>query len=245
MNTENNFFISQAPQNDQYSFLTEQDIREINSFVNQIDITDNVLVINYGKKQQEEIAKMFDTYSNIFDKIDAEQIHSLIQQTTSLITETTSSYKSNYKKLLSSRVKLKKSIKDVHSLANELSSQYLNIDDNNDALSECYSKILQLYELITKYIIAGEKKLAKAEINLADLKQNNSQSFDYVEEYSRMVQCVETFKEKLNSLRISQTSALQLTKQTELKINNNNALKETINSILNNTLPAFEQCIIL
>ena len=225
--------------------FTDEEMREIDEFVKQIDITNTTLVFNYGEYYQSQLAKKVEELSQRSGKVDTKHIHSTINRITQVI-DSFSEYKSSRPNPISLRMRFKKDMQTIHELKNDLSSQSLTLDDCNDTFADCYTEIDKLYIIITKYIIAGDKKLEIVERDiLPKLKEQSSDSFASGEEYAGMIICVKFFKDRLTSLRISQTNAIQLKQSISMQQDSYTRLQKLVNSILNNTIPAFEHCLML
>ena len=225
--------------------LTEEDMREIDEFVKQIDITDATLTLYYGEYYQSQLAKKIEEISKLSGKFDTKHIHSTINRITQVINSFTD-YKARRPNPISLRMRFRKDMQTIREQKNDLSSQFLILDDCNDTFTDCYSEVNNLYIIITKYIIAGEKKLSIVEKEvLPALKEQSSSSFSAGEEYTNMIICVKFFKERLTSLRISQTNAIQLKQYITMQQSTYTSLQKLVNSILNNTIPAFEHCLML
>ena len=233
--------ISQTPQSDSDFSLSEKDFQEIDAFVNQIDITDSFLIIHYGRDCQIQIANISNSISELIIKHDPQHIRESIRKVTQIINDF-HSYRFSAKKSISFKNRFKADKKAVHKIKNELDSQSLILDDYNDELLAFYSQLETLYITITKYIIAGEKKLNQLKTGvLPELKENSTTSISSAQEYNNMMQCINYFEDRIHSLCASQTNALLQRKQISLQLNNNNQLKSVISGIIDSTIPAFEQ----
>lgn len=237
--------ISKTPQSDSFFFLSEEDKQEINAFVSKIDITDSVLVFNYGESCRIQIAKIYDSIFNRFLKKENNHIKEYINQISKLLTDF-ASHKSSKKNSIFLKQRFLEVKDSVHQIANELDSQHLILMHDNDALLDFNSNLEELYITITKYIIAGEKRLDQVKTGiLPELAQKRATSSNSAEEYNRLMQCMNTFEQKLHSLRTSQTIALQMIAQINIELENNKILIEMSKETLNNTIPAWENSIIL
>lgn len=232
--------IFQTPQAGSFLSLSEEDEQEIDAFVSQIDITDSVLVFNYGENCRAKIAALYSSVFNCFNKKDYSYIKDYITQIEKLLADF-SIGKSVKKNSFLSKYQFLKTKSSVHKIANELDSQQLILMHDNDVLSRFDSNLNELYKTITKYIVAGEKRLEQVKTDILPmLKQNLDVSIASTEEYNRMVQYVNTFEQKLYSLSTSKEIALQLIAQINIILKNNTILIETIKETINSTIPAWE-----
>ena len=232
--------MSNSQQPDFFS-LSDEDVKEIDSFVKLIHITDNVLVINYGGYFQKQLSDLFTRISEtILNSKKAQAVPELIKQITTRINSFISyKNKEHDKKALQKR--FIEDSKKIRSLKNELYSHLLRLSDYSETLCSFKSQLQDLYSTITKYIIAGEKKLDQVSVILQEEDFAKNRSIHSIEEYNYIVQCYKNFSTRLDSLRVSQTSALQYIMQIDAELAKNSTLIQTISGIINNTVPAFEQ----
>lgn len=137
--------------------------------------------------------------------------------------------------------------KEVDQVFVELKKYEGQIDESNQTLSGLFDRNLEYYEVLEKYILAGQKILAKLndEIlpQLREKAETSGQQLDNIN-LSRAIEIQEILDQRLYDLNLSRTVALQALPQIKLIQKGNYNLRRKINSAFIVTIPIFKQALI-
>ncbi|MBR6253514.1 MAG: toxic anion resistance protein [Clostridia bacterium] len=188
--------------------FTAQELAQANDLVEQIDIFDLNLVLNYGTNPQKKLSESSD---KILHQVSADDIKK-INETFDSLTACFDSLRSKF----ANRIRIKE---DIQGLTARLREFQLIIMQDMDVLNKILKTNKKYYKEISLYILAGQKRIKQFENN-----PNAREALD-------------TFKRRLNNLSVSRTVVMQTIAQIELILSTDSAVLERINTVLNVTVP--------
>ncbi len=242
--------------------LDEKDRADIERIANSIDIKDSQMVLQFGTGAQTNISEFSNSVLEDIRSKDAgfagEILRNLMEKVQELKVDSISSEKSLVSKipLLGSLVnsferfmdKYDKLSTQIEEIIDELHKARIGLLKDITLLDNLYEKNLEYFHELTKYILAGEKKLHEFQNSiLPSMKEKATASQDplMVQEYHDMEQMLNRFEKKLHDLKLSKTLSLQTAPQIRLIQSSNHVLVEKIQSSILNTIPLWKNQIVI
>lgn len=227
--TEDN--ISENPRFAKLFSMSQSDMDEIAEFLPQIDLTDITLINTYGETCQRQNTSFSESTLKRLVKNYNTSLTDIFNQIAQIIGD----FSDSKKKLnvLVENFLIARNL--VNQLKNELECIELTLSSFNDELVSSQNKLEKIYKTLSKYILAGEMKLEQV---------NNAPSpkFDALGSTEHYLN---SFKKRLDSLRLSRTVTLQMLSQVYLLITANSAKLESIKGFCLNTIPEWENSMII
>ncbi len=135
---------------------------------------------------------------------------------------------------------------EVDKVYQQLKTYEREINTSNLVLEEMFQKNMQYYEILQKYIYAGEVALEQVKNNdLKALELQVATSQEQIDQVSlnNMYQAIEMVEQRVYDLELAKNVALQSLPQIKLIQRGNYNLMRKINSAFIVTLPIFKQCL--
>ena len=231
------------------SEFTEEELAMANGIVDQIDIFNHDLVLNYGIEPQKKL-------SDSSDKI----LKQVKMKNTSGIDFAFDSLTTTFKSLRTDRASLNSSIgfikknatntliieynkvrKNVEEIIMRLREYQLTIMQDMDVLRKILKYNKRYYKEISLYILAGQKRILYYEEKvLPELKSTASLSTLNAEKYTRAYEALEAFRKRIHNLSVSRTVVMQTIAQVQLLLSTDASVLERNNTIINITVPLFK-----
>lgn len=233
------------------TYFSPKELDSINSFCEQIDIMNHILVAQYGESAQKKIAKLSDTALEEFCETDTSSINTalttLLQELDRFSNENMNFTGKNTwqtKRLLSkTRSQFNRISVQVSATVDILEEHQLILMQDISTLNKFYNRILSCFKELSMYLLAGKKRLKfLRETKLISLqKQVQANSNLHTSQlYQDFSNACDRFEKKLYDLQLSQNVAIQMAAQVRLLQNNDSILLENIQNILVNTIPLWK-----
>ena len=261
MNTQENMQI----QNNDFDVATISEykqrlrgMKEVQDLTSEVEIQNPNSIVMFGQGASEQISKVSDELSNSMKAVKAEEASEMLVNLTKImdkfdIKELDGSEKQS---MLSKFMKgvgnsVAKLFQKYDTMGYEVEKVYVllkkyenDIRESNANLKKLYDANLHYYQLLEKYIVAGELALEEIEAYIYQISMNNSLG---QEEKQMMLQKLEISKEMLSQrvydLQIAENVAIQSAPMIQtIQISNFNLMRK-INSSFIITLPIFKQCL--
>ena len=261
MNTQENMQI----QNNDFDVATISEykqrlrgMKEVQDLTSEVEIQNPNSIVMFGQGASEQISKVSDELLNSMKAVKAEEASEMLVNLTKIMD------KFDIKELDGSEKQsmLSKFMKGVGNSVAKLFQKYdtmgyevekvygllkkyeNDIRESNANLKKLYDANLHYYQLLEKYIVAGELALEEIEAYIYQISMNNSLG---QEEKQMMLQKLEISKEMLSQrvydLQIAENVAIQSAPMIQtIQISNFNLMRK-INSSFIITLPIFKQCL--
>lgn len=233
-----------------------EDRTEILALTDKLDIADANSLVNFGKEAADEISKCSDvilhnvemdkvegagqlmrTLTNIMDKFDAKE---LADDKGGLFGKLFGNAKSSLEKLLN---KYNTMGSEVEKIYIELKKCEADIQVSNERLEELYNNNMDYYNLLTKYILAGEEGCRQIDEYRKGIEAQYNATGD--NQLQMQLQNLDLGKQMLEQrvqdLRIAENVALQSIPMLKAMQYSNLNLSRKINSAFIITLPIFKQ----
>lgn len=261
MNTQENMQI----QNNDFDVATISEykqrlrgMKEVQDLTSEVEIQNPNSIVMFGQGASEQISKVSDELLNSMKAVKAEEASEMLVNLTKImdkfdIKELDGSEKQS---MLSKFMKgvgnsVSKLFQKYDTMGYEVEKVYVllkkyenDIRESNANLKKLYDANLHYYQLLEKYIVAGELALEEIEAYIYQISMNNSLG---QEEKQMMLQKLEISKEMLSQrvydLQIAENVAIQSAPMIQtIQMSNFNLIRK-INSSFIITLPIFKQCL--
>ena len=261
MNTQENMQI----QNNDFDVATISEykqrlrgMKEVQDLTSEVEIQNPNSIVMFGQGASEQISKVSDELLNSMKAVKAEEASEMLVNLTKImdkfdIKELDGSEKQS---MLSKFMKgvgnsVAKLFQKYDTMGYEVEKVYVllkkyenDIRESNANLKKLYDANLHYYQLLEKYIVAGELALEEIEAYIYQISMNNSLG---QEEKQMMLQKLEISKEMLSQrvydLQIAENVAIQSAPMIQTTQMANFNLMRKINSSFIITLPIFKQCL--
>ena len=261
MNTQENMQI----QNNDFDVATISEykqrlrgMKELQDLTSEVEIQNPNSIVMFGQGASEQISKVSDELLNSMKAVKAEEASEMLVNLTKImdkfdIKELDGSEKQS---MLSKFMKgvgnsVAKLFQKYDTMGYEVEKVYVllkkyenDIRESNANLKKLYDANLHYYQLLEKYIVAGELALEEIEAYIYQISMNNSLG---QEEKQMMLQKLEISKEMLSQrvydLQIAENVAIQSAPMIQTIQMSNFNLMRKINSSFIITLPIFKQCL--
>ena len=261
MNTQENIQI----QNNDFDVATISEykqrlrgMKEVQDLTSEVEIQNPNSIVMFGQGASEQISKVSDELLNSMKAVKAEEASEMLVNLTKImdkfdIKELDGSEKQS---MLSKFMKgvgnsVAKLFQKYDTMGYEVEKVYVLLKkyendkrESNANLKKLYDANLHYYQLLEKYIVAGELALEEIEAYIYQISMNNSLG---QEEKQMMLQKLEISKEMLSQrvydLQIAENVAIQSAPMIQTIQMSNFNLMRKINSSFIITLPIFKQCL--
>lgn len=261
MNTQENMQI----QNNDFDVATISEYKQrlrgmkaVQDLTSEVEIQNPNSIVMFGQGASEQISKVSDELLNSMKAVKAEEASEMLVNLTKImdkfdIKELDGSEKQS---MLSKFMKgvgnsVAKLFQKYDTMGYEVEKVYVllkkyenDIRESNTNLKKLYDANLHYYQLLEKYIVAGELALEEIEAYIYQISMNNSLG---QEEKQMMLQKLEISKEMLSQrvydLQIAENVAIQSAPMIQTIQMSNFNLMRKINSSFIITLPIFKQCL--
>lgn len=243
------------------SSLTDEERRQAEEIVRQIDVEDSQAVVVYGVGAQREISNFSDTILNEVRAKDAgyvgEVLSSLVMKVKEVDVDSLSSGSfiekipligslvNRFKRFITRYEKLSSQIEKI---VDELDKARMSLLKDIELMDKLYDKNLEYLRNLEIYIAAGQMKLKELQEKVLPAMQKEAEaSKDPVEaqKYQDFVQLTNRFDKKLHDLILSRMVAIQTSPQVRLIQGSNQVLVEKIQSSILNTIPLWKNQIVI
>ncbi len=237
--------------------LTEAEQKAVDAFIDQIDLTNSNLVLQYGASAQKKISEFSD---NALQGVKTKDLGEVSGMITSLVTQLKGFSLTEEKKGLFGRIK-----KVPASLA-KLKASYTSAEANVDQISgtletyqnqlgkdvvmldKLYDSNLGYFRELSMYIIAGKKKLEQERATtLVELKKKAEESglAEDAQAANDYAALCDRFEKKIHDLELTRAVSVQMAPQIRLIQNSDVLMSEKIQSTIANTIPLWKNQMVL
>ena len=238
------------------SVLTEEERRMVDSFAQQIDLTNSALVLQYGAGTQK---KMADFSESALENVRSKDLGEVGDLLSGVVTELKSFdeeeekgflgfFKKASNKIESMKTKYAKAEENVNEIVKALERHQVQLMKDTALLDKMYELNLTYFKELSMYILAGKKKLAEVRgTQLAQLTQKAQTSG--LPEDAQAARDLESmclrFEKKIHDLELTRMISIQTAPQIRLVQNNDTQMVEKIQSTIVNTIPLWKSQMVL
>ena len=236
--------------------LTPEEMKMVDDFATQIDITDSNTVMTYGAATQQ---KMADFSDKALDNVRTKDMGEIGELLTGVVTELKGFnqeeekgilgfFKKQGNKLATMKTKYDKAEVNVNRIVDVLQEHETRLMKDSATLDKMYDMNLTYYKELSMYILAGKKKLEEAEKKVLPEMQKKAQESGLPEDaqaardYKDMC---ERFSKKIVDLELTRTIAMQTAPQIRMIQSNDIQMVDKIRSTIVNTIPLWKSQMVI
>ena len=241
----------------QQAGLTEADLKAVDEFSEKIDLTDSGIILQYGAACQKKIASFSDSALEGVRTKDlgaaGDMIADLMAELKGFsVEEKDGGFLGFFKKAGNEMTRLKarydKAEVNVNKITEVLEGHQNQLLTDIVMLDKMYEMNLGYFKELTRYIMAGKKKLEKErtttlpEMKAAAEASGQAQDAQAANDFAAMC---DRFEKKLHDLELTRTVSIQMAPQIRLIQNGDTLMAEKIQSTINNTIPLWKNQMVL
>ncbi len=237
--------------------LSAEELKQVDDFSKQIDISNSTGIMNYGVGTQKKLA---DFSEKAIDNVRTKDMGQVGDMITDLVTqlknfdiaEDEKGFKALFKKSANKieglKARYSKVETNVQTISNELERHQVTLMKDVELLDRMYDLNLNYYKELTMYILAGKKRLEeernttlvelqkKAEVS--GLPEDAEKAKDFANKCDR-------FEKKIYDLELTRTIAMQTGPQIRMVQSSDTVMAEKIQSTIVNTIPLWKNQMVI
>ncbi len=240
-----------------YKQFNEAEIQQIHDFSQQIDITDNTMIMQYGINAQKKLADFSDSTLEKVKTKDLGEVGDMLSQVVGELREFDGNgekkglfglFNKGKNKVEGMISKYEQTETNVNKIAGMLQDHQIRLLKDTSMLDQLFDLNNTYYKELSMYIAAGKEKLhhvKNEEIPALEQKALHSNLPEDAQALKDMTMYYDRFDKKLHGLELSRMIAIQTAPQIRLLQNSNNLMIEKIQSILVNTIPLWKNQMVI
>jgi len=237
--------------------LTAEELKQIDDFSKQIDISNSSGVMNYGVGTQKKLA---DFSEKALDNVKTKDMGEVGGMITDLVTQLKNFeisedekglkalFKRGANKLEAMKAKYSKVETNVQTISNELERHQVTLMKDVEILDRMYELNLNYYKELSMYILAGKKKLEEERnTTLVNLQKKAAESGlpEDAEKAKDFASLCDRFEKKIYDLELTRTIAMQTGPQIRMVQSSDTVMAEKIQSTIVNTIPLWKNQMVI
>lgn len=240
-----------------YKQFNEAEIQQIHDFSQQIDITDNTMIMQYGINAQKKLADFSDSTLEKVKTKDLGEVGDMLSQVVGELREFDGNgekkglfglFNKGKNKVEDMISKYEQTETNVNKIAGMLQDHQIRLLKDTSMLDQLFDLNNTYYKELSMYIAAGKEKLhhvKNEEIPALEQKALHSNLPEDAQALKDMTMYYDRFDKKLHDLELSRMIAIQTAPQIRLLQNSNNLMIEKIQSTLVNTIPLWKNQMVI
>ncbi|WP_026527561.1 toxic anion resistance protein [Butyrivibrio sp. VCD2006] len=237
--------------------LSAEEMKQVDAFVDQIDITNSQAVMNYGAGTQK---KMADFSEKAIDNVRTKDMGQVGDMIAGLVTELKSFeieedekglkafFKKGTNKVTALKARYTSIEGNVETISNELERHQMQLMKDVATLDNMYKLNLNYYKELSMYIIAGKKKLEQVRATDLVAAQQKAEASGLPEDAQAakdLASLCDRFEKKIYDLELTRTIAMQTGPQIRMVQSADTAMAEKIQSTIVNTIPLWKNQMVI
>lgn len=239
------------------SILTEEEIRTVDAFAQQIDLTNSAMVLQYGAGTQK---KMADFSESALENVRSKDLGEVGELLSGVVKELKTFdeeeekggffgiFKKASNKIETMKAKYAKAETNVNEIVKVLEKHQVQLMKDSALLDKMYELNLTYFKELSMYILAGKKKLA--EVRSTQLQELlNKAKLSGLPEDAQAAKDLDSlcsrFEKKIHDLELTRMISIQTAPQIRLVQNNDTLMVEKIQSTIVNTIPLWKSQMVL
>ncbi|MBO6299865.1 MAG: toxic anion resistance protein [Lachnospiraceae bacterium] len=236
--------------------LTPEEMKMVDDFAAQIDITDSGTIMTYGAATQQ---KMADFSNRALDNVRTKDMGEVGELLTGVVAELKGFngeeekgikgfFKKQANKVEMMKAKYDRTEVNINKIVGALQEHETRLMKDAATLDKMYDMNLTYYKELSMYIIAGKKKLEEAENKILPELRAKAQQTGLAEDaqaakdYQDMC---DRFSKKLTDLELTRTIAMQTAPQIRMIQSNDIMMVDKIRSTVVNTIPLWKSQMVI
>lgn len=238
------------------SILSDEERRMVDSFAQQIDLTNSALVLQYGAGTQKKMADFSESALENVRSKDLGEVGELLSGVVKELKDFDEEeekgffgiFKKASNKIESMKAKYAKAETNVNEIVKVLEKHQVQLMKDTALLDKMYELNLTYFKELSMYILAGKKKLA--EVRNTQLKElTQKANLSGLPEDAQAARDLESmcnrFEKKIHDLELTRMISIQTAPQIRLVQNNDTQMVEKIQSTIVNTIPLWKSQMVL
>ncbi|MBS5951285.1 MAG: toxic anion resistance protein [Clostridium sp.] len=238
-------------------FLTEEEKKMIDQFVDKIEITNSNSILQFGVGAQKKISDFSETALNNVRTKDLGEVGDMLSNVVHELKNFEESeekkgifgfFKKGKEKISQMKAKYDKVEDNINKMCNILEKHQIQLLKDIAMLDKMYEINKVYFKELSMYILAGKKKLQKLEKEeLPKLQEKAKRSGlpQDAQEVNDFLALCNRFEKKIHDLELTKMISLQMAPQIRLIQNNDSLMSEKIQSTIVNTIPLWKSQIVL
>ncbi len=237
--------------------LSEAELKQVEDFSKQIDISNSAGIMNYGVGTQKKLA---DFSEKAIDNVRTKDMGQVGEMITGLVTQLKSFeiteddkglkalFKKGSNKVESMKAKYNSVETNVQAISNELERHQVTLMKDVEVLDRMYDLNLGYFKELTMYILAGKKRLAEERATtLVELQKKAEESGlpEDAEKAKDFANKCDRFEKKIYDLELTRTIAMQTGPQIRMVQSSDTMMAEKIQSTIVNTIPLWKNQMVI
>lgn len=237
--------------------LSPEEEKLVADFAEKIDLLNSNLVLQYGANAQKKIADFSET---ALENVKSKDLGEVGQMLTDVVVELKGFetaeeekgffgfFKKSADRLDAMKSKYAKAETNVNQICKVLENHQIQLLKDIALLDKMYDLNTTYFKELTMYILAGKRKLKKAqqtELPLLLDKAAKSGLPEDAQAANDMAAMLNRFEKKIHDLELTRMISIQMAPQIRLVQNNDTLMTEKIQSTLVNTIPLWKSQMVL
>ena len=237
-------------------YLTEEEKKQVDDFVKQIELKDSTSILQYGAGVQK---KMSDFSEGTLNKVKSKDLGEIGDLLNSVVTElkefdeeeskgVLGFFKKKAAKAEVMKLKYDKAEANIEKICKTLEGHQIQLLKDSALLDQLYDLNKVYFRELNMYILAGKKKLNQVtEEELPKLRQKAAASGapEDAQEVSDMEALCNRFEKKIHDLELTRMVSLQMAPQIRMVQSSDVTMSEKIQSTLVNTIPLWKSQMVI
>ena len=238
------------------SMLSEEEKAMVESFSNQIDVTNSTMILQYGAGTQKKMADFSETALENVKTKDLGEIGTLLSSVVTELKEFDEEetkgflglFKKGANKLEAMKAKYAKAESNVNEIVEVLEGHQVQLLKDVAVLDKMYDLNLTYYKELTMYILAGKKKLEEVRATQLQELRVKAQATGLAEDAQAakdLDDMCNRFEKKIYDLELTRQIAMQTAPQIRMVQSNDTIMVEKIQSTVVNTIPLWKSQMVI
>ncbi len=238
------------------SILTEEEKKAVDAFVNQIDLTNSSLILQYGAGTQKKMADFSESALENVKTKDLGEIGDLLSGVVRELKDFDEEeekgflgiFKKPANKINAMKAKYAKAETNINQIVKVLENHQVQLLKDVAILDKMYEVNLTYFKELSMYILAGKKKLHEVQTTqLQELLQKAQQSGlpEDAQAAKDLDSMCNRFEKKIHDLELTRMICIQTAPQIRLVQGNDTLMVEKIQSTVVNTIPLWKSQMVL
>ena len=238
------------------SVLTQEELRLVDSFAEQIDVRDSATILQYGAGAQKKMADFSET---ALEKVRTQDLGVAGDLITDVVKELRGFdaedekglfgfFKKAGNKIETLRIRYDQAESNIGKIVKSLQGHQIQLMKDSATLDKLYELNMTYFKELSMYILAGKKRLAEVRTNeLTELvaKAKASGRAEDAQAAQDLENMCLRFEKKISDLELTRTIALQTAPQIRLVQAGEVTMIEKIQTTLVNTIPLWKSQMVL
>lgn len=238
------------------SMLSEEEKAMVQSFSQQIDLTNSTMILQYGAGTQKKMADFSETALDNVRSKDLGEVGELLADVVTELKDFDEEetkgflgiFKKTSNKLESLRNKYAKAETNVNQICKVLEGHQVQLLKDVAVLDKMYDLNLTYYKELTMYILAGKKKLEEVRSTQLQELRVKAQATGLAEDAQAakdLDDMCNRFEKKIYDLELTRQIAMQTAPQIRMVQSNDTIMVEKIQSTVVNTIPLWKSQMVI